>query len=198
MSRVEDYRRSAERDRWAAGMEYRPAGPSTVPRTRAADAQYVQTLNRTRCAILSRDMAKRAALRSAIQSLGRVSRFRGGRRVAGAGPAPGVDRPARHRSQQVFRLATRCGTPLPGQPEGPHGYILGPSAWRLSRKYGQSPSSRSATSTCASSGSGPEKPRTGGTRSGQALFIDHHASPDQVVAVSGRRVSSCRSTARAR
>ena len=94
----------------------------------------------------------------------------------------GIDR------SSVFRLAnTLRRRRFLANPKGRKDYILGPSAWRLSRKYGQSTFIPLCHEHLRQLGV-----RTGETahlavrEGGQALFIDHHASPDQVVAVSGQ------------
>ena len=94
----------------------------------------------------------------------------------------GIDR------SSVFRLAnTLRRRRFLANPKGRKDYILGPSAWRLSRKYGQSTFIPLCHEHLRQLGI-----RTGETahlavrEGGQALFIDHHASPDQVVAVSGQ------------
>jgi IclR family transcriptional regulator, acetate operon repressor len=94
----------------------------------------------------------------------------------------GIDR------SSVFRLAnTLRQRRFLANPEGRSDYILGPSAWRLSRKFG-----RSALITFCHEHLKALTQTTGETshaavREGeQALFIDHCASVGQVVTVSGQ------------
>jgi len=135
-------------------------------------------------------MAKRdAGATPSIQSLGRGLSIL--EAVAESpGPVPlkdltdllGIDR------SSVFRLAnTLRQRRFLANPTGRKDYILGPSAWRLSRKYGQSTFIPLCHAHLRQLGV-----KTGETahlavrEGGQALFIDHYASPDQVVAVSGQ------------
>ena len=94
----------------------------------------------------------------------------------------GIDR------SSVFRLAnTLRRRRFLANPAGRKDYILGPSAWRLSRKYGQSTFIPLCHEHLRQLGiSTGETAHLAVREGGQALFIDHHASPDQVVAVSGQ------------
>jgi IclR family acetate operon transcriptional repressor len=94
----------------------------------------------------------------------------------------GIDR------SSVFRLAnTLRQRRFLANPDGSKDYILGPSAWRLSRRYG-----RSALGTFSHEHLRALTAKTGETshlavrESGQALFIDHHTPTGQVVTVSGQ------------
>ncbi|MPY89164.1 MAG: helix-turn-helix domain-containing protein [Luteitalea sp.] len=135
-------------------------------------------------------MQKKAALETpSIQSLGRGLSIL--EAVAQSSePVPlrnlttllGIDR------SSVFRLAnTLKQRGFLAHPNGRKEYVLGPSVWRLSRKYG-----RSTLVTFCHEHLKRLAAKTGETahlavREGtQALFIDHHAATDQVVAVSGR------------
>jgi IclR family acetate operon transcriptional repressor len=94
----------------------------------------------------------------------------------------GIDR------SSVFRLAnTLRQRRFLANPKGSKDYILGPTAWRLSRKYG-----RSVLGTFFHEHLRELTTRLGETshlavrEGGQALFIDHHALTGQVVSVSGQ------------
>ncbi len=94
----------------------------------------------------------------------------------------GIDR------SSVFRLAnTLRQRRFLANPDGSNHYILGPTAWRLSRKFG-----RSMLSTFSHEHLKSLTLKTGETshlavREGsQALFIDHHVTTGQVVSVSGQ------------
>jgi IclR family acetate operon transcriptional repressor len=94
----------------------------------------------------------------------------------------GIDR------SSVFRLAnTLRQRRFLANPDGSKDYILGPSAWRLSRRYG-----RSALGTFSHEQLRVLTAKTAETshlavrESGQALFIDHHSPTGQVVSVSGQ------------
>jgi DNA-binding IclR family transcriptional regulator len=135
-------------------------------------------------------MRKRDALETpSIQSLGRGLSIL---EAVAESPEPvplkqltdllGIDR------SSVFRLAnTLRRRNFLANPKGRKDYVLGPSAWRLSRKYSQSTFIPLCHEHLRQLGI-----RTGETahlavrEGGQALFIDHHASPDQIVAVSGQ------------
>ena len=135
-------------------------------------------------------MSKKAALETpSIQSLGRGLSIL---EAVAESPEPvplkqltdllGIDR------SSVFRLAnTLRQRRFLANPEGRNDYILGPSAWRLSRKFG-----RSALITFCHEHLKALTETTGETshvavREGeQALFIDHRASIGQVVTVSGQ------------
>jgi IclR family transcriptional regulator, acetate operon repressor len=135
-------------------------------------------------------MGKRDALETpSIQSLGRGLSIL---EAVAESPEPvplkqltdllGIDR------SSVFRLAnTLRRRRFLANPKGRKDYVLGPSAWRLSRKYGQSTFIPLCHEHLRQLGI-----KTGETahlavrEGGQALFIDHHASPDQIVAVSGQ------------
>jgi IclR family transcriptional regulator, acetate operon repressor len=135
-------------------------------------------------------MSKKAALETpSIQSLGRGLSIL---EAVAESPEPvplkqltdllGIDR------SSVFRLAnTLRQRRFLANPEGRNDYILGPSAWRLSRKYG-----RSVLITFCQEHLKALTHITGETshvavREGeQALFIDHRASVGQIVTVSGQ------------
>jgi DNA-binding IclR family transcriptional regulator len=135
-------------------------------------------------------MRKKAALETpSIQSLGRGLSIL---EAVAESPEPvplkhltdllGIDR------SSVFRLAnTLRQRRFLANPEGRNDYILGPSAWRLSRKFG-----RSALITFCQEHLKVLTETTGETshvavREGeQALFVDHRASVGQVVTVSGQ------------
>ncbi len=94
----------------------------------------------------------------------------------------GIDR------SSVFRLAnTLKRRRFLSNPDGRKDYILGPSAWRLSRKYG-----RSMLLTHCHGFLRALAMKTGETahlavREGaQALFLDHHVAAGRVVTVSGQ------------
>ena len=192
---VEDYRRFLLNGiAWAAGIEV-PAGGRPVvgarrgPRRRRRD--YVQALNRrARPAILSREWPnatparpRRSRASAAASRFSRRWPSRPSRCRSSSSPTcSGIDR------SSVFRLAnTLRRRRFLANPKGRKDYILGPSAWRLSRKYGQSTFIPLCHEHLRQLGM-----KTGETahlavrEGGQALFIDHHASPDQVVAVSGQ------------
>jgi IclR family acetate operon transcriptional repressor len=94
----------------------------------------------------------------------------------------GIDR------SSVFRLAnTLRQRRFLANPNGSKDYILGPTAWRLSRKYGRSVLGtffhehlRALTAKLG------ETSHLAVRESGQALFIDHHAPTGHVVSVSGQ------------
>jgi IclR family transcriptional regulator, acetate operon repressor len=94
----------------------------------------------------------------------------------------GIDR------SSVFRLAnTLRQRRFLANPNGSKDYILGPTAWRLSRKYGRSVLGtffhehlRALTTKLG------ETSHLAVRESGQALFIDHHTPTGQVVSVSGQ------------
>jgi IclR family transcriptional regulator, acetate operon repressor len=135
-------------------------------------------------------MPKRDALETpSIQSLGRGLSIL---EAVAESPEPvplkqltdllGIDR------SSVFRLAnTLRRRRFLANPKGRKDYVLGPSAWRLSRKYSQSTFIPLCHEHLRQLGI-----RTGETahlavrEGGQALFIDHYAPPDQIVAVSGQ------------
>ena len=94
----------------------------------------------------------------------------------------GIDR------SSVFRLAnTLRQRRFLANPDGSNDFILGPTAWRLSRKFG-----RSMLSTFSHEYLKSLTLKTGETshlavREGsQAFFIDHHVTTGQVVSVSGQ------------
>ncbi len=94
----------------------------------------------------------------------------------------GIDR------SSVFRLAnTLRQRRFLANPDGSNDYILGPTAWRLSRKFG-----RSMLGTFAHEHLSSLTQKTGETshlavrEGGQALFIDHHVTTGQVVSISGQ------------
>jgi DNA-binding IclR family transcriptional regulator len=94
----------------------------------------------------------------------------------------GIDR------SSVFRLAnTLRKRRFLANPNGSKDYILGPTAWRLSRKY-----RRSVLGTFFHEHLRALTEKLGETshlavrESGQALFIDHHTLTGQVVTVSGQ------------
>ncbi len=94
----------------------------------------------------------------------------------------GIDR------SSVFRLAnTLRQRRFLANPNGSRDYILGPTAWRVARKYGRSVLGtffhehlRALTAKLG------ETSHLAVRESGQALFIDHHAPTGQVVSVSGQ------------
>lgn len=97
----------------------------------------------------------------------------------------GIDR------SSVFRLAnTLRQRRFLANPKGSKDYILGPTAWRLSRKYGRS--GRSGLGTFFHDYLRELTRKLGETshitvREGsQVLFIDHHAPTGQVVSVAGQ------------
>jgi IclR family acetate operon transcriptional repressor len=94
----------------------------------------------------------------------------------------GIDR------SSVFRLAnTLRQRRYLANPKGSNDYILGPTAWRLSRRYGRSvlgtffrPFLQQLTATL-------EETSHFAVREGdQAFFIDHHLPTGQVVSVAGQ------------
>jgi DNA-binding IclR family transcriptional regulator len=94
----------------------------------------------------------------------------------------GIDR------SSVFRLAnTLRQRRFLINPEGSHDFVLGPSAWRLSRRYG-----RNVLVTVCREHLRTLSAKTGETahlavRDGrQALFLDHHVPTGQVLTVSGQ------------
>jgi IclR family transcriptional regulator, acetate operon repressor len=94
----------------------------------------------------------------------------------------GIDR------SNVFRLAnTLRERRFLANPEGRKDYVLGPSTWRLARKYG-----RSRLITLCHDDVRALADETGETahlavREGsQALFLDHHVAEGQVLTVSGQ------------
>ncbi len=94
----------------------------------------------------------------------------------------GIDR------SSVFRLAnTLRQRRFLANPKGSNDFILGPSAWRLSRRYGRSllgtffhQHLRELTTTLG------ETSHLAVREGSQALFIDHHTLTGQVVSVSGQ------------
>ncbi len=146
------------------------------------DGALLKSLNRT---------AKKAPLETpSIQSLDRGLFIL--ETVAGsADPVPlgqltdlmGIDR------SSVFRLAnTLKRRGFLANPNGRKDYVLGPSIWRLSRKYDWS---RTLITLCH------ERLKMLAIKTGetahlavkegkQALFIDHHASTNQIIVVSGQ------------
>lgn len=94
----------------------------------------------------------------------------------------GIDR------SSVFRLAnTLKQRGFLAHPNGRKEYILGPSVWRLSRKYGLSTLVTFCHEHLKTLAAVTGETAHLAVREGrQALFIDHQAATDQVVAVSGR------------
>jgi len=94
----------------------------------------------------------------------------------------GIDR------SSVFRLAnTLRQRRFLANPKGSKDYILGPTAWRLSRRYGRSflgtffhPYLRDLTIKLG------ETSHFAVREGGQAFFIDHHIPTGQVVSVAGQ------------
>jgi IclR family acetate operon transcriptional repressor len=94
----------------------------------------------------------------------------------------GIDR------SSVFRLAnTLRQRRFLANPQGSKDYILGPSAWRLSRKYGRSVLGaffhqhlRDLATTLG------ETSHYAVREGGQAFFIDHHTPTGHVVSVAGQ------------
>jgi DNA-binding IclR family transcriptional regulator len=94
----------------------------------------------------------------------------------------GIDR------SSVFRLAnTLRQRRFLANPKGSNDYILGPTAWRISRRYGRNllgtffhPYLRELTTTLE------ETSHFAVLEGGQAFFIDHHTPSGQVVSVSGQ------------
>lgn len=183
----------------AANPAGSPAGiPVVKPPLRQARTRVLETAPRirypsedTRSLTPPGDMAKKtAALETpAIQSLGRGLSIL---EAVADSPEPvplkqltdllGIDR------SSVFRLAnTLRQRQFLANPDGRKDYVLGPSAWRLSRKHGRSmliSLCREQLKTLAQ--------KTGETshlavREGsQALFVDHQAATGQVLTVSGQ------------
>jgi IclR family acetate operon transcriptional repressor len=95
----------------------------------------------------------------------------------------GIDR------SSVFRLAnTLRRRGFLANPIGGRDYILGPSMWRLSRKYGWSSmlsilSHEQVKSLAVATG---ETAHLAVRHGRQALFIDHHAAANQIIVVSGQ------------
>ena len=94
----------------------------------------------------------------------------------------GIDR------SSVFRLAnTLRQRRFLANPQGSKDYILGPTAWRLSRRYG-----RSVLGTFFHQYLRDLTAKVGETshfavrEGGQVIFIDHHAPTGQVVSVAGQ------------
>ncbi len=94
----------------------------------------------------------------------------------------GIDR------SSVFRLAnTLRQRRFLANPKGSNDYILGPTAWRLSRRYG-----RSVLATFFHQYLHELTTKVGETshfavrEGGQAFFIDHHLPTGQVVSVAGQ------------
>jgi IclR family acetate operon transcriptional repressor len=110
--------------------------------------------------------------------------------AASTGPVPlkeltdliGIDR------SSVFRLAnTLRQRRFLAHPTGSRDFILGPTAWRLSRRYGRSVLGtffhqhlRDLTETLG------ETSHLAVREGSQGLFIDHHAPTGQVLSVSGQ------------
>src|SRR4030095_7189789 len=125
----------------------------------------------------------------AIQSLDR------GLAILEAVAAPSAPVPLKHLTDligidrsSVFRLAnTLRQRRFLANPEGSKDYILGPSAWRLSRRYG-----RSVLGTFFHEYLRDLATKLGETshfavrEGGQAFFIDHHTPTGQVVSVAGQ------------
>jgi len=110
--------------------------------------------------------------------------------AASPGPVPlkhltdliGIDR------SSVFRLAnTLRQRRFLANPQGSKDYILGPTAWRLSRRYG-----RSVLGTFFHQYLADLATKLGETshfavrEGGQAFFVDHHTPTGQVVSVAGQ------------
>jgi IclR family transcriptional regulator, acetate operon repressor len=94
----------------------------------------------------------------------------------------GIDR------SSVFRLAnTLKQRRFLANPEGRKDYILGPSAWRLSRKYGRSMLLTHCHSFLRALATTTGETAHLAVREGdQALFLDHHVAAGRVVTVSGQ------------
>jgi len=94
----------------------------------------------------------------------------------------GIDR------SNVFRLAnTLRQRKFLSNPEGRKEYVLGPSTWRLARKYGR----HRLVTLChdlvrALAEETGETAHLAVREGGQALFLDHHVAEGQVVTVSGQ------------
>src|SRR5687768_9024417 len=94
----------------------------------------------------------------------------------------GIDR------SSVFRLAnTLRQRRFLANPQGSKDYILGPTAWRLSRRYGRSvlgaffhPHLRDLATKLG------ETSHFAVREGGQAFFVDHHTPTGQVVSVAGQ------------
>lgn len=94
----------------------------------------------------------------------------------------GIDR------SNVFRLAnTLRQRRFLANPDGSKEYVLGPSAWRLARKYGRSrliglchDHVRALAETTG------ETAHLAVREGSQALFLDHHVAQGQVITVSGQ------------
>ena len=110
--------------------------------------------------------------------------------AASPGPVPlklltdliGIDR------SSVFRLAnTLRQRRFLANPQGSKDYILGPTAWRLSRRYG-----RSVLGTFFHQYLSDLATKLGETshfavrEGGQAFFVDHHTPTGQIVSVAGQ------------
>ena len=95
----------------------------------------------------------------------------------------GIDR------SSVFRLAhTLKRRGFLANPNGRKDYVLGPSIWRLSQKYNWS---KALVSLCrerlrALAEATGETAHLAVRQGREALFIDHYASPSQIVVVSGQ------------
>jgi IclR family acetate operon transcriptional repressor len=95
----------------------------------------------------------------------------------------GIDR------SSVFRLAhTLKRRGFLANPNGRKDYVLGPSIWRLSQKYNWS---RALVTLCrerlkALAETTGETAHLAVRQGREALFIDHYASPSQIVVVSGQ------------
>jgi DNA-binding IclR family transcriptional regulator len=94
----------------------------------------------------------------------------------------GIDR------SSVFRLAnTLKQRRFLANPEGRKDYILGPSAWRLSRKYGRSMLLTHCHTFLRTLATTTGETTHLAVREGnQALFLDHHVAAGRVVTVSGQ------------
>lgn len=94
----------------------------------------------------------------------------------------GIDR------SSVFRLAnTLRQRRFLTNPEGSNEYVLGPSVWRLSRRYGRYDMvSRCREHLRALSMKAGETAHLAVRDGRQALFIDHHVPTGQVLTVSGQ------------
>jgi len=94
----------------------------------------------------------------------------------------GIDR------SSVFRLAnTLRQRRFLANPDGRKDYILGPSVWRLSRKYGRNVLISSCREQLRALSGGTGETAHLAVRDGhQALFIDCHVATGQVLTVSGQ------------
>jgi len=94
----------------------------------------------------------------------------------------GIDR------SSVFRLAnTLKQRRFLSNPDGRKDYILGPSAWRLSRKYGRSMLLTHCHNFLRALATTTGETAHLAVREGdQALFLDHHVAAGRVVSVSGQ------------